>query len=185
MTKFRRLSLVVAAAILTAPVWGSDSVRQTALYRQINPVPHVVEIAPEGPVLDISGGVYVVDMDRHGLFGSDVNFLNKGDKKDIRLTVDFHPKKAMKAGVKPLSGAYLLTVSEDGVSVLGYDERGAFYGLQTLRQIVELTGERNLPCGLEINDWPDLPARGVVEGFYGTPEHLYLWPQGRSLSQLS
>ena len=167
MTKFRRLSLVVAAAILTAPVWGSDSVRQTALYRQINPVPHVVEIAPEGPVLDISGGVYVVD--RHGLFGSDVNFLNKGDKKDIRLTVDFHPKKAMKAGVKPLSGAYLLTVSEDGVSILGYDERGAFYGLQTLRQIVELTGERNLPCGLEINDWPDLPARGVVEGFYGTP----------------
>ena len=167
MTKFRRLSLVVAAAILTAPVWGSDSVRQTALYRQINPVPHVVEIAPEGPVLDISGGVYVVD--KHGLFGSDVNFLNKGDKKDIRLTVDFHPKKAMKAGVKPLSGAYLLTVSEDGVSILGYDERGAFYGLQTLRQIVELTGERNLPCGLEINDWPDLPARGVVEGFYGTP----------------
>ena len=76
MTKFRRLSLVVAAAILTAPVWGSDSVRQTALYRQINPVPHVVEIAPEGPVLDISGGVYVVD--KHGLFGSDVNFLNKG-----------------------------------------------------------------------------------------------------------
>ena len=62
MTKFRRLSLVVAAAILTAPVWGSDSVRQTALYRQINPVPHVVEIAPEGPVLDISGGVYVVDI---------------------------------------------------------------------------------------------------------------------------
>ena len=167
MTKFRRLSLVVAAAILTAPVWGSDSVRQTALYRQINPVPHVVEIAPEGPVLDISGGVYVVD--KHGLFGSDVNFLNKGDKKDVRLTVDFHPKKAMKAGVKPLSGAYLLTVSEDGVSILGYDERGAFYGLQTLRQIVELTGERNLPCGLEINDWPDLPARGVVEGFYGTP----------------
>ena len=167
MTKFRRLSLVVAAAILTAPVWGSDSVRQTALYRQINPVPHVVEIAPEGPVLDISGGVYVVD--RHGLFGSDVNFLNKGDKKDVRLTVDFHPKKAMKAGVKPLSGAYLLTVSEDGVSILGYDERGAFYGLQTLRQIVGLTGERNLPCGLEINDWPDLPARGVVEGFYGTP----------------
>ena len=167
MTKFRRLSLVVAAAILTAPVWGSDSVRQTALYRQINPVPHVVEIAPEGPVLDISGGVYVVD--KHGLFGSDVNFLNKGDKKDVRLTVDFHHKKAMKAGVKPLSGAYLLTVSEDGVSILGYDERGAFYGLQTLRQIVELTGERNLPCGLEINDWPDLPARGVVEGFYGTP----------------
>ena len=167
MTKFRRLSLVVAAAILTAPVWGSDSVRQTALYRQINPVPHVVEIAPEGPVLDISGGVYVVD--KHGLFGSDVNFLNKGDKKDVRLTVDFHPKKAMKAGVKPLSGAYLLTVSEDGVSILGYDERGAFYGLQTLRQIVGLTGERNLPCGLEINDWPDLPARGVVEGFYGTP----------------
>ena len=166
MTKFRRLSLVVAAAILTAPVWGSDSVRQAVLYRQINPVPHVVEVASEGPDLDISGGVYVVD--KHGLFSGDVDFLNKGDKKDVRLTVEFGQKKAAKAGVREISGAYLLAIGSKEISVLGYDERGAFYGLQTLRQIVAQAESGLLPC-VRVNDWPDLPSRGVVEGFYGTP----------------
>ena len=166
MTKFRRLSLVVAAAILTAPVWGSDSVRQAVLYRQINPVPHVVEVASEGPDLDISGGVYVVD--KHGLFSGDVDFLNKGDKKDVRLTVEFGQKKAAKAGVREISGAYRLTIDGKGISILGYDERGAFYGLQTLRQIVAQAESGLLPC-VRVNDWPDLPSRGVVEGFYGTP----------------
>ena len=166
MTKFRRLSLVVAAAILTAPVWGSDSARQAVLYRQINPVPHVVEVASEGSDLDISGGVYVVD--KHGLFSDDVDFLNKGDKKDVRLTVEFGQKKAAKAGVREVSGAYRLAIDKKGISILGYDERGAFYGLQTLRQIVAQAENGLLPC-VRVNDWPDLPSRGVVEGFYGTP----------------
>ena len=53
---------------------------------------------------------------------------------------------------------------------MGYDERGAFYGIQTLRQLLESPVAQNgeLPY-LDINDYPDLPNRGVVEGFYGTP----------------
>lgn len=53
---------------------------------------------------------------------------------------------------------------------MGYDERGAFYGIQTLRQLMEspIAQNKQLPY-LDINDYPDLPNRGVVEGFYGTP----------------
>lgn len=116
--------------------------------------------------LDVSGGVRL--MDRSGRFADAVDFLPAGDKKAVRLTVDFGQKKAVKAGVRELSGAYRLTIDGKGISILGYDERGVFYGLQTLRQIAAQSGNGLLPC-MSVNDWPDLPARGVVEGFYGTP----------------
>ena len=116
--------------------------------------------------MDVSGGVRIID--RQEAFVHDVDFLVRGDKKALRLELDFHPRKAVKAGAKPVSGAYLLNIEEDGISIMAYDERGAYYGLQTLRQIVEQHPDGQLPC-LSINDWPDLPARGVVEGFYGTP----------------
>lgn len=158
------MSFLLAALLLTASLQADDSLGKERL-SFLNPTPHVVEMSA-GAVLDLSGGVSLADP--QGVFGSDVDFLGRGDRHSVRLTVDFSPKKAIKAGVKQLSGAYMLTVSEDGISILGYDERGAFYGLQTLRQLVVEFGESNVPC-IVINDWPDLPVRGVVEGFYGTP----------------
>lgn len=94
----------------------------------------------------------------------------KAAAKPVRLEVDFGARKAAAKGVKQVSGAYQLRISPRGVSVLGYDERGAFYALQTLHQLMasEAAAGGNLPC-LTINDYPDLPNRGVVEGFYGTP----------------
>ena len=164
MNILRKFLLPLAAFALSADVWasGSDSVYGPV----INPTPHSLELAPDGERLDISGGVRV--MDRHEAFAGDVDFIAKGDKRSVRLNLDFHHKKAVKAGVQPVSGAYLLTVSEDGISIMGYDERGTFYGLQTLRQIVEQNADGKIPY-LTVNDWPDLPYRGVVEGFYGTP----------------
>lgn len=164
MNILRKFLLPLAAFALSADVWasGSDSVYGPV----INPTPHSLELAPDGERLDISGGVRV--MDRHDAFAGDVDFIAKGDKRSVRLNLDFHHKKAVKAGVQPVSGAYLLTVSEDGISIMGYDERGTFYGLQTLRQIVEQNADGKIPY-LTVNDWPDLPYRGVVEGFYGTP----------------
>lgn len=63
-----------------------------------------------------------------------------------------------------------MRIDKKGVTIVGYDERGAFYGIQTLRQLIEspIAAEKQLPY-LDINDYPDLPNRGVVEGFYGTP----------------
>ena len=164
MNILRKFLLPLAAFALSADVWASGS--DSAYGPVINPTPHSLELAPDGERLDISEGVRV--MDRHEAFAGDVDFIAKGDKRSVRLNLDFHHKKAVKAGVQPVSGAYLLTVSEDGISIMGYDERGTFYGLQTLRQIVEQNADGKIPY-LTVNDWPDLPYRGVVEGFYGTP----------------
>jgi hyaluronoglucosaminidase len=52
----------------------------------------------------------------------------------------------------------------------GVDAAGTYYAAQTLRQLVSRapSGISLLP-GVAIRDWPSLPTRGVVEGFYGDP----------------
>lgn len=137
----------------------------------INPTPHAITV-DAGNQLNTSGGFRLNDVQNR--FAAQVGSLaSSGIKLSLdapKLSVDFGANKAKKAGVKELSGAYSLTVDKNGVNIIGFDERGAFYGLQTLRQIMEspIAGRGSIPC-LTINDYPSLPDRGVVEGFYGTP----------------
>ena len=130
----------------------------------INPTPHEITRHTPGTTLNASAGFKVAD--RKKAFTDDLGFLRQSPK-GVRLNIDFGTRQASKAGVKPVSGAYRLIIGNKDVSIVGYDERGAFYGLQTLRQILEHDPE-HLET-MTINDWPDLPYRGVVEGFYGTP----------------
>lgn len=127
----------------------------------INPVPRG-EVRSSG-TLDISGGFAVKDK-KHAI--SNIPWL-KTAKKGVPLIVTYGEKAARKAGVKETSGAYRLVVNKKGVNITGFDEKGAWYGLQTLRQLIEQNAGR-LPI-TDINDWPALKYRGVVEGFYGTP----------------
>lgn len=159
-------TIVVAAVMVTVACLRSEAGETPHDVPVVNPTPHEVVMLPDDGIVDISAGVRI--MDKSGLFSDDIGFLPAGGRKSVRLTVDFGAKKAARAGVRTVSGAYLLAIGSKGISVLGYDERGAFYGLQTLRQIAAQAEDGHLPC-MTVNDWPDLPARGVVEGFYGTP----------------
>lgn len=136
----------------------------------INPTPHQLTFAgdPQTALLDVAAGFTVKD--RQNKFGNDLAFLHTAAKGGVRLTIDFGAKAAAKLGVKAVSGAYHLAVTAKGVTITGYDERGAYYGLRTLEQLLSSPQSqgRALPL-LALNDWPDLPNRGVVEGFYGTP----------------
>lgn len=132
----------------------------------VNPTPHALCV-DTSMLIDLSQGVNLVDKQKK--FAADVDFL-KQNKKGIKLTIDFGEKQAAKAGLKKMtSGAYLLTADKKGINIVGYDERGAFYALQTMRQILAspATGGK-MPFTI-CNDYPDLPLRGVVEGFYGEP----------------
>ena len=132
----------------------------------INPTPHNFSVQTD-VLLNLANGVNIVDKQKK--FANDLGFL-KANKKGVRLTIDFGKKQAQKAGLKKMvSGAYLLTADKKGINIEGYDERGAFYGIQTMKQVLAspvLNG--NMPY-LTCNDYPDLPLRGVVEGFYGEP----------------
>lgn len=133
----------------------SGSAQSRALV--INPTPQSLVL--NGGTLDASAGFAVKSQ-----LTDDVPACIKQNPKGVKLTIDFGKKKDL----KPLSGAYSLTVTPNGISIQGYDERGAFYGLQTLLQILESTPAASIPL-LTITDYPSLEHRGVVEGFYGTP----------------
>ena len=73
------------------------------------------------------------------------------------------------------SEGYFLKIEKDCIVIAGADERGAYYGVQTLAQLLALD---KLPLA-EVTDYPDVPYRGVVEGFYGAP-----WSQEACIRQL-
>lgn len=60
-------------------------------------------------------------------------------------------------------GWYRIVAGAAGVRVEAADDDGEFYARRTLAQ---LRTAGRLP-GFEIEDWPDIPRRGIVEGFYG------------------
>lgn len=57
------------------------------------------------------------------------------------------------------SAGYALKISENYVEVCGAGAKGAFYGLQTLMQLITLSGGTKIPCML-IEDKPDYTVRG-------------------------
>lgn len=97
--------------------------------------------------------------------GIQINIGEKGDKS-IRKYNHLIPK---------YDEGYYLSVSDKEIVLAGNDERGTYYALQTLKQLLK---DGKLP-EVEIKDYPSIRYRGVVEGFYGTP-----WSHRARLNQL-
>lgn len=118
------------------------------------------------------------------LRGSAAEQLLVGLFPDAAVTADFSVCIGMKgdksirkyaARIPKQAEGYYLKIDKEGIVVAGADRRGAFYGMQTLAQLIALP---KLPLA-EVTDYPDVPYRGVVEGFYGVP-----WSREARLSQL-
>ena len=118
------------------------------------------------------------------LRGSAAEQLLAGLFPDAAATADFSVCIGMKgdksvrkyaARIPKQAEGYYLKIDKEGIVVAGADRRGVFYGVQTLVQLIALP---KLPL-VEVTDYPDVPYRGVVEGFYGVP-----WSREARLSQL-
>lgn len=118
------------------------------------------------------------------LRGSAAEQLLAGLFPDAAVTADFSVCIGMKgdksvrkyaARIPKQAEGYYLKIDKEGIVVAGADRRGGFYGVQTLVQLIALP---KLPL-VEVTDYPDVPYRGVVEGFYGVP-----WSREARLSQL-
>ncbi|MBN1421632.1 MAG: hypothetical protein JXP34_22860, partial [Planctomycetes bacterium] len=73
------------------------------------------------------------------------------------------------AGAPPESAeGYSLRVSEGGVSIRSKGPAGAFYGIQTLKQLIRGGA---IPC-LRIRDWPSLRWRGFADDITRGPSTL-------------
>ncbi len=72
------------------------------------------------------------------------------------------------------SGAYRLSVAQDGIRICAGTRAGLLYGAQTLRQVIRQTGGI-VPC-MDIFDYPAMAHRGyyldVTRGRIPTPDYL-------------
>lgn len=84
--------------------------------------------------------------------GLDLPITNQSSNKAIRLSVE-------NSNDNP--EGYQLTVSADGIAIIGASPAGVFYGIQTLRKALPVTkGKAKLPA-VEINDYPRFSYRGA------------------------
>ena len=60
---------------------------------------------------------------------------------------------------------YYLAVENGKVVIAGNDGNGTFYGVQTFLQIASQPSI----MGVTVTDYPSVPQRGLVEGYYGNP----------------
>ena len=92
----------------------------------------------------------------------------QSDKTGFRVVIGERGDKAVnkyKKFIPTQKEGYFIRISPKEIVLAGNDERGTFYAVQTLAQLLK---DEQLPV-TEITDYPEISFRGVVEGFYGTP----------------
>lgn len=175
MNKYR-LKLISAAALSVA--MAAMPLSMSARRVDISPVPQKVvwgsEIVQAPTGLKMSGAK-TADADAvaallkaFGVGGKTKIVVGERGDKSVKKYAFLIPDRAE---------GYYLKVSPKEIIVAGADEKGTFYGVQTLLQMFAKAGQEGL-TEAEVTDWPASYNRGVVEGFYGNP-----WSHADRLSQ--
>jgi hexosaminidase len=99
------------------------------------------------------------------------NFLNEYLKEVYGFTLNIQKKAGATGGIflnfermdHPVTGAYTLEVKKNGVYIGGDNEAGAFYGVQSLLQLlpVEKSSSLSIPY-VSIKDYPRFEYRGLM-----------------------
>lgn len=147
----------------------------------VNPTPQRVEATAQGWMPLPTAWNVVTDKARTGSYAVTAlaeSGIEVSGEASLRVVLGVKGDKCVKKYAKRIPAqaeGYYLHISEKGIVVAGADERGLYYGVQTL--LASMAEGKLQPC--TVTDWPDVAFRGVVEGFYGTP-----WSQEARLSQL-
>ena len=150
----------------------------------VNPVPHQVERQAGAAVVKApKAWAITADAGRHQ---DVVRLLQQAEgakagaaKATFKLTIGVKGDKAVKKYAKKIPAkaeGYYLEVTPKGAVLAAADEVGLFWAAQTWMAM--LSEGKMEYC--TITDYPDVPYRGVVEGFYGTP-----WSHQARLSQIA
>lgn len=102
------------------------------------------------------------------MLGDDLNMkVTPGD--DAALKIDTTDNTLSRG-----EEAYRLEVTGKAIHISAASERGAFHGLMTLLQLISRDSNgKPIIIGCKIDDWPDLPQRGLNRGTAGlTPQWM-------------
>ena len=170
---------ILATSLLLATLSAGTATAQISL---VNPVPQKVTASGKGIVAAPAAWRVICDKNRTGCIATQAlvkaTTVKQQPKAAYRVTIGVKGDKAVSKVAKLIPAkaeGYYLSITDKGAVVAGADEEGLYYGVQTLLASV---AEGKLEC-CTITDWPDVPFRGTVEGFYGTP-----WSHKARLSQI-
>ena len=170
---------ILATSLLLATLSAGTATAQISL---VNPVPQKVTASGKGIVAAPAAWRVICDKNRTGCIADQAlvkaTTVKQQSKAAYSVTIGVKGDKAVSKVAKLIPAkaeGYYLSITEKGAVVAGADEEGLYYGVQTLLASV---AEGKLEC-CTITDWPDVPFRGTVEGFYGTP-----WSHKARLSQI-
>lgn len=163
VNKFNRVFRAVA--ILAGAMTYGISNAQTA---DIYPVPQSIQwseqVAFNKDVAYVITGEDAADPDAVNLFKKNFSTDNGsveviiGERGDEAVT-------AYESLIPQKAEGYYLAIDGKKVIIAGNDGSGTFYGVQTFIQIASQPEVMNVT----ITDYPSVPQRGLVEGYYGNP----------------
>lgn len=103
--------------------------------------------------------------------------LGDGSRGDVRATLG-------RVEVPDHDEGYAVRVDPKGgrgtVTLAGHDAAGQYYAVQTLEQLLTDARGGTTVAGATVVDYPAMPLRGTIEGFYGEP-----WTHAERLDQLA
>ncbi len=106
--------------------------------------------APE----ELSVGARMLQSDLADRFRLNIDVTGPADPAPNAITI----RVSEGPGLEP--EGYLLLVAPDRVEITGADVRGAFYGIQTLRQMLTRDTRGPMLYACQIRDWPEIAWRG-------------------------
>lgn len=173
MTLLSRFLAAPLLAALFVPATPAIADRVHPTPREVRALGGTVTIAPDADIDTRGDGVSAAAV---GLLRERLSGLDRGvDSPGLLIgTRDAPGVDALLEEVPEVSGAYRLMISRERIILAGHDPRGTYYAALTLARLLDLGGNE-VPV-TDIRDWPEVPERGVVEGFYGTP-----WPHAKRL----
>ena len=166
--------------VLTLGLMLMAGMGATAQVSLVNPVPQ--EVTAQAAIFE-APAQWTINADKKHLTGYIYDALmtaspEAAKKADFKVTLGVRGEGKVskyKKNIPAKSEGYFMKVTDKEVVIAGNDEKGLYYGVQTL---LGMMNEGKLEA-CTITDWPDVPFRGTVEGFYGTP-----WSHEARKSQL-
>lgn len=164
MIKRFNKAFIAAAILAITAISGTANAQTTTVY----PVPQSIQwsgqVAFNNDVTYTITGADKADTDAVNLFNGSFSTGNgtveviigeRGDEA-VAAYADLIPQKPE---------GYYLAIKGNKVVIAGNDGSGTFYGVQTYRQIAL----QHQVMEVTVTDYPGVPQRGLVEGYYGNP----------------
>ena len=142
----------------------------TAAASVITPVPRQ-QTSDSGVAFTTAGASYkltgtdAADADAVRILTEKLNITSDGAIEIVIGSKGSEAVSDVDAKIPANAQGYFLSVTPDKVIIAGTDAAGQFYGAQSFLQLAAAAEVQQT----EVTDYPEIPIRGVIEGFYGNP----------------